>query len=187
MKFKASHRPYRSKYTNAYKIHPDNCLQWLNTSVKNRVSALDKSKAQQLCHICLSIPVSWNRPGMGCDGAHALRRKPTDRYASQLCVVPECPYHYTVCYTHIEQNKAHPLIGFPNKWLATIQASNPTMNSLSKETIMLLPDPDPLVPLACPLNPQAQTVTSRSNIISTTGISRVYILHGSIEEHTKNP
>ena len=74
--------------------------------------------------------------------------------------MPECPYHYTVCYTHIEQNKAHPLIGFPNKWLATVQSEDPTVSSVSKETIMLLPDPDPLVPLACLLNPQAQTVAS---------------------------
>ena len=136
MKFRSSHRPYHSRYTNTYSIHPDNCLQWLNTSVKNRISALDKSKTRQLCHICLSIPVSWNKARSGCDGAHSLRKRASDRHASQLCVVPTCPYHYTICSIHTEQNKAHPLICFPNKWLTTVFAANP---ALSKETIMLLP------------------------------------------------
>ena len=94
--FKASHNPYRSKYTNSYKIQPDNCLQWLNTSIKNRISALETTKARQVCHICLSIPVSWNKSQTGCDGAHSLRRKPTDIQPSQLCVLPDCPYHYMV-------------------------------------------------------------------------------------------
>ena len=66
-----------------------------------------------------------------------------------------------ICSTHTEQNKAQPLIGFPNKWLTTVLAENPAMSSLSKETIMLLPDPDTLVPLACALNPEAQAVASR--------------------------
>ena len=87
MEFRSSHKPYHSRYTNTFRIHPDNCLQWLNTSVKNRISALDKSKARQLCHIWLSIPDSWNKPGSGCDGAHALMRRASDRHASQLLVV----------------------------------------------------------------------------------------------------
>ena len=40
-------------------------------------------------------------------------------------------------------------------------SEHPTVSSLSKETIMLLPDPDLLVPLKCPLDPLAQTVASR--------------------------
>ena len=30
--FATIHTPYKSKYSNGYKINPDNCLQWLNTS-----------------------------------------------------------------------------------------------------------------------------------------------------------
>ena len=62
--------------------------------------------------------------------------------------------------THTKQNKAHPLIGFPNKWLTTTLAANPNLSSLSREVIMLLPDPDPLVPLACSLSPEAREVAS---------------------------
>ena len=65
LKFKTSHKPYHSKYMNAYTIQTDNCLLWLNTSVKNRIYALETSKARQLCHVCLSIPVSWNKAQTG--------------------------------------------------------------------------------------------------------------------------
>ena len=66
-----------------------------------------------------------------------------------------------VCSTHIEQNKSHPLLRYPNRWLSIKKSENPTVSSLSKETVMLLPDPDLLVPLTCPLDQQAQTVASR--------------------------
>ena len=66
-----------------------------------------------------------------------------------------------VCSTHIEQNKSHPLLKYPNQWLSRAKSDNPTVNGLSKETIMLLPDPDLLTPLACPLDQQAQTVALR--------------------------
>ena len=106
MNFKGSHNPYYSRYTSTYRIHPDNCLQWLNNSVKNRISALNTSKAQQICQVCLSIPVSWNKARTACEAAHSLRRRVTDKHIPQLCIEPVCPYHYKVCPTHTEQNKA---------------------------------------------------------------------------------
>jgi hypothetical protein len=72
--FNTRHKPYKSRHSHGYKINPDNCLQWLNTSVTNRILVLESSTARQVCHICLNIPTSWNRGQTGCDAVTAPMR-----------------------------------------------------------------------------------------------------------------
>ena len=66
-----------------------------------------------------------------------------------------------ICPNHIEQNKAHPLLQYPNKLLARAKSDNPAVGGLSAETIMLLPEPNLNNPLACSLNQQARSVAAR--------------------------
>ena len=106
--FAISHKPFKSKWgDNGWRLGPDNCLQWLHTSRRDRAKALESSTSKQLCHICLGIPNAWNAAQTSCEGPHSTRRRDNDTKVSVLCVQPDCPYHYMICPNHIEQNKKH--------------------------------------------------------------------------------
>ena len=127
--FRVSHKPYLRRHSKAYLIRPDNCLQWLHISTKDKIRALDTSKAGQVCQVCLVIPSQWNTARTTCLATLKERRRDEDRRPT--CAVAGCPYHYTVCPTHLQQNKEHPLIIYPNRWLKSTLATSLSVTTAS--------------------------------------------------------
>ena len=94
-----------------------------------------------LCNICLSIPGQWNTSKTACKSRHTLYKGfGLNRRQNQLCVSGICPYHYSICTSHISENKKHHLLSYANRFLFDCQSLN---IGFSSKVIMMVPAPTP--------------------------------------------
>ena len=139
--FSDIHRPTQGQNSGLWYIRPDACLLWLQFSVQDRAKAMSDAGQGHLCNICLSIPGQWNTAKTACKSRHTLYKGfGLNRRQNQLCVSGSCPYHYSICTSHISENKKHPLLSYANRFLVDCQSLN---IGFSSEVIMMVPAPTP--------------------------------------------